>query len=329
MTISADSITSGPIYEGDPVTVVFSSAEGPVTLSTIGGGITISSQDASSATFTVVDIKALWGQILDYNTDIILTVDDGVTNGTINFQVTPLLSHFAAVISSIGGVYLDDIGIEAGQYGYGFYKTGSGTFDPASGNFAPLEPSDLEYWVKDNTNPTPSERTWYGPNIEQIGVTTMSNVIFNIAKGKDIAFADDVINNTPANSALIVVLLKASQADDALRDYTTLSALLANAGNTEADFTNYARKVITDADGVSIVINNTSNTTALDIPDQIWSSAGGTIDNTLTRLLICYDSDTTGGNDANIVPVYAYDFAATTNGENLEARPDPSGLSTQ
>jgi hypothetical protein len=157
----------------------------------------------------------------------------------------------------------------------------------------------------------------------------MADFIFNISKGKDIAFIDNVINNTPANSALVVVLLKASQGDDDLRDYTNISALLANAGNTEADFTNYARKVITDTDGLTLSIDNVANTVTPDLVDQIWTAAGGTTDNSLTKLLLCYDSDTTGGTDADLVPVYAYDFAATTNGENLEARPNASGLSTQ
>lgn len=157
----------------------------------------------------------------------------------------------------------------------------------------------------------------------------MANFIFNIAKGKDVQFAENVNTNNPANSALVVVLLQASQADDALRDYDNLSLLLANAGNTEATFTNYARKVLTDASGITITVNDTANTVNIDIPDQIWASAGGATNNTLSKLLVCYDSDTTSGDDTNIIPVYAYDYVATTNGADLEARPDAGGLSSQ
>jgi hypothetical protein len=157
----------------------------------------------------------------------------------------------------------------------------------------------------------------------------MANFIFNAAKGKDVTLAENVNSNAPANSALVIVLLKASQADGTLRDYTNLSLLLANAANTEADFTNYgARKVITDAD-LSLVVDNTADTVTIDFPDQLWASAGLTIDNTLTKMLVCYDPDTTGGDDTTIIPVYAYDFAATTNGEDLEARPHATGLSVQ
>jgi hypothetical protein len=157
----------------------------------------------------------------------------------------------------------------------------------------------------------------------------VANFIFNISKGKDVAFVENVNNNTPANSALVVVLLQVTQADATLRDYNNLSLLLANAGNTEATFTNYARKVITNTDGLSLNIDNVANTVSIDIPDQIWTSAGGTTNNTLVKLLVCYDPDSTAGYDTTIVPIYAYDFAATTNGGNLEARPDANGLSVQ
>jgi hypothetical protein len=36
-------------------------------------------------------------------------------------------------------------------------------------------------------------------------------------------------------------------------------------------------------------------------------------------LLVCYDSDTTGGTDANIVPISCHDFPITPDGSNVEA----------
>lgn len=145
----------------------------------------------------------------------------------------------------------------------------------------------------------------------------MANKVTNIGLGRFAAYHDNVVNNTPTNSALVVVLLKASQADDALVDYTDLSSLLANAGNTEADFTNYARIVLTDAQLSASTINNTSNSVASIIPDQTITSAGGTLDNTLTKVVVCYDPDSTGGTDADLVPVFVGDFAVTTTGADL------------
>jgi hypothetical protein len=45
------------------------------------------------------------------------------------------------------------------------------------------------------------------------------------------------------------MLLKASEGDAGLKDRATLSAITGAAGNTEADFTNYARKTGADGDG--------------------------------------------------------------------------------
>lgn len=153
----------------------------------------------------------------------------------------------------------------------------------------------------------------------------MADGVFNIAKGRGIELHNRVASNDPANSALVVVLLKASEADATLQDYDTLGAILAEAGNTEADFTNYARKVLTDADLTAVTPNDTDNRQDADFADQVWSSAGGASNNTLTKLLICYDADTTGGTDANIVPIAYYDFAVTTGGGDLTAQLNAAG----
>lgn len=153
----------------------------------------------------------------------------------------------------------------------------------------------------------------------------MANFQFNIAKGRTIAYAANVNGNTPANSALEIVILKTSEADDTLNNYTTLSALLAGS-NTEADATAYARKVLTDTDSITITVDNTANTVTLDIPDQVWTTIGGTLDNTTTDLLVCYNPDTTSGVDTATIPLLCYDFVATTNGNNLTAEINASGL---
>ena len=149
----------------------------------------------------------------------------------------------------------------------------------------------------------------------------MANGVFNIAKGRAYEFYRSVKGNSPANSAFIVVLLKATglEADDTLNNYDDLSTLLA-AANDECDFTNYARKTLTDAELASIPApDDTNNRVDLDIPDLTWTSPGGATNNTIGKLLVCYDSDTTGGTDSNIIPVTYHDFTATTDGNDLTA----------
>jgi len=155
----------------------------------------------------------------------------------------------------------------------------------------------------------------------------MADVAFNIAKGRVVELYNRVESNDPANSAFIVVVLKVTEADATLIDYDDLGALLGAAGNTEADFTNYARKVVTDTELATLPApDDTNNRYEVDMPDPTWTSAGGASDNNVVKLLICYDSDTTGGTDSNIIPLAAYDFVATTNGTDLVAQVDALGF---
>ena len=145
----------------------------------------------------------------------------------------------------------------------------------------------------------------------------MAAEVFNIAKGRFVEWQHRVNDNDPTNAAWIVTLLKASETNATLRDYDDLSTLLAAAGNTEADFTNYGRKTLTDTDVAAPTVDDTNDRTDIDFPDQTWTSAGGTTDNTLATALANYDSDTTGGTDANIIPGMLYDAVETTNGSDL------------
>lgn len=153
----------------------------------------------------------------------------------------------------------------------------------------------------------------------------MADGVFNIAKGRVIELHNRVAGNDPANSALVVVLLQVSEADATLQDYDDLNALLGSAGNTEANFTSYVRKVLTDADVTAATPDDANNWQQCDIGDQTWSAAGGTTDNTLTKVIICYDDDSTGGNDTNLVPLTHHDFTPTTNGNDLVLQIDANG----
>lgn len=119
------------------------------------------------------------------------------------------------------------------------------------------------------------------------------------------------------------VLLKAtSETMATLRDYDDLSTLLAGSSN-EADFTNYLRKEVATA---TITVDDTNDRVDIDIADQTWTAAGGGTNNSLDRLLICYDPDNTAGTDTTIVPITAHDFIVTTDGSDLTAQIAASGF---
>ena len=141
----------------------------------------------------------------------------------------------------------------------------------------------------------------------------MADIVFNISKGKVNEYHDRVDTNDPANSAIIVVLLTVAEADATLRDYDTLAALLAGA-NTECDFTNYARKTISDAATSPSAVDDTNDRREAALPDQTWTAAGGALNNTLVKLLVCYDPDTTAGTDSTLVPLTKHDRAWTPDG---------------
>lgn len=157
----------------------------------------------------------------------------------------------------------------------------------------------------------------------------MAALIGNQALGRLNEWAKRVNGNDPANSAFIVVLLKTAESNATLQDYDSLGAALAAGGGTaneEADFTNYARKVLTDASISDPSVDDTNNRQEFDVADIVWTSAGGVADNTLVKLLVCYDEDTTSGSDTDIFIAGIYDFSTTTDGNNLTAQINASGL---
>lgn len=135
----------------------------------------------------------------------------------------------------------------------------------------------------------------------------MGQLVTNVGRGRAVELHNRVNDNDPANSALILVVLAESglESDDLLRDYDTLLALLAGASN-EVTNTNYARKILSDADLAAPTVDDALDRVTLSFGTQTFTSiAAG---DAWRKLLICYDSDTTSGTDANIVPIVAHDL---------------------
>ena len=147
----------------------------------------------------------------------------------------------------------------------------------------------------------------------------MANAPFNVAKGRAIEYYNRVSNNDPGTSVFILVLATGSATDATLRDFDTLAQVLADANVTEATFDNYVRKPLTDTDIAAFPgPDDTNDRYDVTLPDTTWTAAGGTTNNTLTRLFVCYDP-TGASADSAIVPVAFHDFSVTTNGGDLTA----------
>lgn len=142
----------------------------------------------------------------------------------------------------------------------------------------------------------------------------MADGVFNIAKGRAAKYVEDNPN------ALQIILLKANVAEGTLIDFDNMNLLLGDAGNTEADFTNYGRKTaLTEI----VTTDDTGDEVTIDVADQTWTTAGGATNNTLTKLIVAIQ---TGGTDTTLIPLTHHDFAVTTDASDLTAQINASGF---
>lgn len=144
----------------------------------------------------------------------------------------------------------------------------------------------------------------------------MADIVFNVAKGKLAYYA-----SLPAtNDALIVVPIETTgiESDATLKDYDNLNAILAASNNEQ---TTMGRKT---AASVTVTVDDTNDRVANDFADIVWTAASG---NPISALVVCYDPDTTGGSDSDLIPLTKHDFAATPNGGDITAQVNSVGFS--
>lgn len=134
----------------------------------------------------------------------------------------------------------------------------------------------------------------------------MANMVFTVAKGCFIEKAKLPLGT----DNLLLVLLKNTPlpADNTLRNYTTLAQVLAN--TAEADFTNYARKVLSSG-SITIGTNNTTFLQTLTLTNTTWTAAGGVVNNTFGKIIVCY-RPASSSLDSAIMPLFHADFTGGT-----------------
>lgn len=143
----------------------------------------------------------------------------------------------------------------------------------------------------------------------------MANIVFNISKGRVVDLYNRVENNDPANSAIILVPIETAglETDAVLIDADSLAAVLAGTTNEQ---TTMGRRVLTDADLAALPApDDTNDRYEVSLPTVTWAAASG---NAISKILVCYDSDTTGGTDTNIIPLTMFDFAQTPSGADIQ-----------
>lgn len=151
----------------------------------------------------------------------------------------------------------------------------------------------------------------------------MANLVSTYAKGR---FVEKALLPLGTDN-LLIVLFKSSglPTDTNLRNYQTLAAAISG-GAVEADFTNYARKVLTTSD-ITVSYNTSTFSASVDIADQTWNAAGGAVNNTLGKLLIAY-RPTSASPDSAVLPLKWEDYTGSTTGGVLTWQVNAAGIGT-
>ena len=131
----------------------------------------------------------------------------------------------------------------------------------------------------------------------------MADFVFNVALGAEGA--------NWAGGDIRTLLLAAKEADDAMRDHATVSAVLGAAGTTEfSTATSYARQALT---GEARNIDNTNNRVDHDADDADYGNIGNGANETCVGIVV-YRHVT---NDSDSVPISKHDISFTTDGSQV------------
>ena len=144
----------------------------------------------------------------------------------------------------------------------------------------------------------------------------MANFIFNVARGRVVELANRVNDSDPTNAGFVAVGISTTATDATLRDLDTLSAVLGDANTSETDNSGYSRQAV----AVTVTVDDTADD--VDVTVDATITFGATVSGTgtgFTDIVICYDPDTTGGDDTTLVPLVQSDFAFTPSGGSVAA----------
>lgn len=131
--------------------------------------------------------------------------------------------------------------------------------------------------------------------------------VFNIAKGKAAYYA----SLPGTNDGLVAIPLDATGIVGAatMKDYDTVAAILAGATNEQTDI---PRKPMTT---VASTVDDTNDWTDVDADNVVFD--GSTPGGDMAAFVVAYDPDTTGGSDADLIPLVIFDLVVTSAGGDI------------
>ena len=143
----------------------------------------------------------------------------------------------------------------------------------------------------------------------------MAQIVFNVALGRSVELYNRVKSSDPANCALILVPIETSglESDATLKDKDDLAAVLSGTTNEQ---TTMGRKTLTGADLAALPApDDTNDRFEVSLPTVTWTGASG---NPISKILVCFKSDTVGGTDSGTIPLTMFDFAITPSGSDVQ-----------
>jgi len=153
----------------------------------------------------------------------------------------------------------------------------------------------------------------------------MADLVFNRSLGRVAEFYVRVDGSDPTNATFEIFVLATAgiETDAVLRDKDDMADVVSGATN-EVTNTGYASIVLDDTDLVAFAPDDTNDRVDLDIPDQTFSSilAG----DGWNDIVIGYDSDSTSGTDANIIPMTLHDFVVVPDGSDITMQVAAAGF---
>ena len=130
---------------------------------------------------------------------------------------------------------------------------------------------------------------------------------FNVSLGREVELYERVRTNDPANAVLVMAVLAApTELQQVMRTYDTLAALLA--ANPEVTNAGYSRVILDDTDLAAYTVDDTLHQIELALPVQTFGSPNVAAGDIWDFIVIAYDPDSTGGTDADIVPIAGYEL---------------------
>jgi hypothetical protein len=148
----------------------------------------------------------------------------------------------------------------------------------------------------------------------------VANFVFNRSKGRVTEFAERVNANDPVNSVFLIALIATTgvETDAVLMDKDDFAALVS--GTTDfATNTGGGRKTLDQAGGITVTYDDTNDRVDVDVPDQTWTGLANDGTGAIGDVVFGYDSDSTAGTDANVLPMTFHDFVITPDGSDVTA----------